>query len=92
MEIWGMAIYHEIIGPEKIVYTDMFADEKGNAIAGMPELQVTMIFTEYGDKTKLITRTEFDTLENLLQVLDMGVVQGTSSQYERLDDLLKNIL
>ncbi|MFB5089102.1 SRPBCC domain-containing protein [Psychrobacillus sp. PGGUH221] len=87
----GMAIYHEIVAPEKIVYTDMFADDKGNAIAGMPELLVTMIFTEDGDKTKLITRSEFATLENLQQVLDMGVVQGTSSQYERLDDLLKNI-
>lgn len=74
-----MAIYHEIVAPEKIVYTDMFADGKGNAIAGMPELLVTMIFIEDGDKTKLITRSEFATLENLQQVLDMGVVQGTSS-------------
>ncbi|MEI4772021.1 SRPBCC domain-containing protein [Psychrobacillus sp. FJAT-51614] len=87
-ESWGKAIYHEIVVPEKIVYTDMFADEKGNAVAGMPELLITMIFTEDGDKTKLIARSEFATLETLQQVLDMGVVQGTSSQYDRLEELL----
>lgn len=87
---WGKAVYHDIIVPEKIVYTDMFADKDGNAVNGMPEILVTMIFNELEGKTKLTIRSQFASIETLQQVMDMGVVQGFSSQLDRLDDLLQN--
>jgi len=90
-ESWGKAVYHEIIEPEKIVYTDMFVDEDGNAVDGMPELLVTMMFVEHEGKTNIITRSRFDSVEALQQVMDMGVVQGVTSQYERLDDYLDEL-
>jgi len=90
-ESWGKAVYHEIIEPEKIVYTDMFVDEDGNAVDGMPELLVTMMFVEHEGKTNIITRSRFASVEALQQVMDMGVVQGVTSQYERLDDYLDEL-
>ncbi len=90
-ESWGKAVYHEIIVPEKIVYTDTFVDEKAKAVEGMPEILVTMIFNEHEGKTKLITRSQFASIETLQQVMDMGVVQGFASQFDRLDDLLKEL-
>lgn len=85
----GRGIYLEIVEPEKIVYTDVFVDNQGNAIQGMPELLITVNFVEQGGMTLVITRTEFASSDALQQVVEMGVVQGTSSQYERLDALLK---
>jgi uncharacterized protein YndB with AHSA1/START domain len=56
------SIYHEIVEPERLVYTDSFADAEGNVVPasyyGMTEdwpLEsiATVTFEEVGDKTKL---------------------------------------
>ncbi|MBD1382236.1 SRPBCC family protein [Metabacillus arenae] len=90
-ESWGKAVYHEIVVPEKIVYTDSFADEEGNAVDGMPETQITMEFVEHEGKTKLISRSQYVSIEALQQVLDMGVVEGSASHYDCLDEHLKEV-
>jgi uncharacterized protein YndB with AHSA1/START domain len=78
-ESWGKAVYQEIIAPEKIVYTDVFADQEGNAVDGMPEMLITMNFVNTKGKTKLITRSQFASIEALQQVMAMGAVQGMAS-------------
>jgi uncharacterized protein YndB with AHSA1/START domain len=58
----GKAVYREIVGPERIVYTDSFADEEGNVVpatyydmsADFPlEMLVTVTFEEIEGKTEL---------------------------------------
>ncbi|MDM5359391.1 SRPBCC domain-containing protein [Peribacillus sp. RS7] len=88
-ESWGKAVYQEIIVPEKIVLTDMFSDEEGNAAESMPETLVTMTFVEHEGRTKLIMHSRFNSVEGLQQVMEMGIVEGCASQFSRLDDLLK---
>jgi uncharacterized protein YndB with AHSA1/START domain len=90
-ESWGKAVYHEIIAPEKIVYTDIFADEEGQPVEGMPEIKITLNFIDEEGKTKIITRSEFASAEDLQRIVDMGAVQGFSSQFERLDDFLEEL-
>lgn len=68
MDYWSTGVYREITMSKRIVYTDSFADEKGNKVPashyGMggdwPEaLVVTVIFEERGkDKTVLTLRQE----------------------------------
>lgn len=90
-ESWGKAVYKEIDAPEKIVYTDVFSDEEGNVNKDLPEVLVTLIFIEQGNKTKLVIRSRFESVEELQKVKDMGVVEGMSSQFECLDSYLKKI-
>ncbi|HLE14600.1 MAG TPA: SRPBCC domain-containing protein [Anaerolineales bacterium] len=61
-DYWSTGVYREIVEPERIAYTDSFADEHGNVVpashyglsAGFPlELQVTVTFEDYGGKTKM---------------------------------------
>ena len=61
-DFWGKGIYREIVEPERIVFTDFFADEEGTpgpaTHYGMSpdwpaELLVTVTFAEHEDKTKL---------------------------------------
>lgn len=62
-DFWSTGTYKEIVPLEWIVYTDSFADEKGNVVPashyGMPgddwpiELQVSMKFEALGNKTKM---------------------------------------
>lgn len=65
-DYWGTGVYREIIEPERIVYTDSFADERGNPVPasyyGMAgdwpaELVVTVTFEEHEKgRTKLTLR------------------------------------
>ena len=59
---WGKGIYREIVEPERIVFTDFFADEEGNPVPathyGMSpdwpaEMLVTVTFADHEGKTKL---------------------------------------
>jgi len=61
-DIWGTGVYREIVQLKRLVYTDSFADEKGNVVPatyyGMSrdfplEMQVTVTFEDQDRKTKL---------------------------------------
>ena len=63
--IYGTGVYREIVPMKKIVYTDSFADEKGNVVpatyygmsADFPlEMLVTVTFEEIEAKTKQTLR------------------------------------
>jgi len=61
-DYWTTGIYLEIVEPDRIVYTDSFADEEGNVVpathyglgADFPlESQVTVVLEELDGKTKM---------------------------------------
>ncbi|MBX7152698.1 SRPBCC domain-containing protein [bacterium] len=61
-EFWSTGVYKEIVPPERIVWTDNFADKDGNIVPasslGIPgdwpdELLVTLTFEDIGGKTKM---------------------------------------
>lgn len=91
-ESWGKTVYHEIVEPEKIVYTYYFSDAEGNVSENMPETLSTVTFLPYEEgKTKVITRAEYISPEALKTVMDMGMLEGFSQTWDRLDSHLKNI-
>ncbi|MGH2621169.1 MAG: SRPBCC family protein [Anaerolineales bacterium] len=64
-DFWSTGTYREIVEPERIVYTDSFADSEGNIVpathygmgADFPlEMMVTVTFEPLGGKTKLTLR------------------------------------
>ena len=66
-KIWSTGVYAEIVPLERLVYTDSFADEAGNAVPashyGMGDeipfaMTVTVTFEEIGGKTKMTLRHE----------------------------------
>ncbi|ARI77909.1 SRPBCC family protein [Halobacillus mangrovi] len=88
-ESWGKATFNEIVEPEKIVYTDVFADEKGNAVEGMPKMEITIEFKEKEGNSKLVVISEFASEAQLKEVLGMGMIEGFNSQLDRLDEHLE---
>ncbi len=64
-DFWTTGVYREIVEPERIVYTNSFADEKGTPVPashyGMSgdwplETLVTVTFEEHEGKTKMTLR------------------------------------
>ncbi|MFD0698059.1 SRPBCC domain-containing protein [Paenibacillus sp. GCM10027628] len=90
-ESWGKAVYKEIVEAEKIAYVDFFSDAEGNENQEMPSTQVTMTFVEYEGKTKLINRGKYASAEALKTVMDMGMEQGITETWDRLEEHLQSI-
>ncbi|WP_413289236.1 SRPBCC domain-containing protein [Bdellovibrio sp. HCB337] len=92
MEAWGRADYKEIVEPEKIVYVDAFCDANGNIDPNLPSATVTMLFVDMGNKTKIVSRGEYASPADLKVVTDMGMIQGITETWDRLEELLaKNL-
>jgi len=95
-DYWGIGVYREIVPPERIVYTDAFADAEGNQVppshygmsASHPaETLVTVTFTEHGGKTTLTLRQSVpESVEER-----EGMQQGWTEMLERLADDLAAI-
>ncbi|MBM7568459.1 SRPBCC domain-containing protein [Paenibacillus sacheonensis] len=91
MESWGKAIYSDIVEPEKIVYTDYFSDAEGNANDTLPSTEVTLTFIELDGRTKLVNRAIYASAENLKTVMDMGMLEGITDTWDRLEDRLNEL-
>ena len=95
-EIWTTGIYKEIMPLEKLVYTDSFADSKGNIVPAsfykMPgewalELIVTVEFKEVKGRTNI-------TLEQVGLPAEMGeeCMKGWQSSFDKLEASANNNL
>ena len=92
MESWGKAIFKEISEPERIVYLDYFSDAQGNLNESMPATEVTNEYIDLGDgRTKLVSRAVYATPDALKQVLDMGLLEGVTQTWDRLEELLAEV-
>jgi uncharacterized protein YndB with AHSA1/START domain len=85
---WGKAVYEDINEFNSFTYKDYFSDEDGNISDEMPVATVTMEFIETDSKTRLLSTSVFDTVEGYDKVLAMGVVEGVSQTWDRMEELL----
>lgn len=93
-QFWSTGVYQEIIPPERLVFTDSFADEQGNVVAashyGMGddfplEMVVTVTFEESGGQTKMLLRHEG------LPAGEMGdmTAEGWNGSFDKLAESLR---
>lgn len=92
-DIWGLGVYREVVAPERISYTDSFADAQGNPVApahyGMSashpaETLVTVTLAEQNGKTLLTLR---HTMAAIVEERD-ATRQGWNEMLDRLADHL----
>lgn len=57
----------------------------------MPSTKMTLTFIEQDGKTKLVSRSEYPTAEELQAVLDMGVLEGVTQTWDKLASLLEEL-
>jgi uncharacterized protein YndB with AHSA1/START domain len=80
---WQQGVYREIVEPERLVCTYVWADAQGNPTR--PETLLTVLFEDLGGKTKLTLRQAI--FESVSARDDHN--RGWSSSLNRLDDYLK---
>ncbi|GIL18144.1 MAG: ATPase [Oligoflexia bacterium] len=90
-DAWGKAVYKQIVEPEKIVYTDFFSDADGNINKDLPSTEVTTDFQDLKGKTKLISRSEYVSAQDLKTVMNMGMMEGITQTWDRLEEHLNSL-
>lgn len=85
---WGVMAIEHVDAPNSFTYTDYFSDETGALNEEMPALKVTNEFIEQDGKTKLVSRSIADNADQIEQLIQMGMIEGFSSQLVKLDQLL----
>ena len=90
-ESWGLALYKEIIEPEKIVYNDYFSDKEGNINENMPAFDVVLTFENLGEQTKVTMHSEVGSKEEVDKLVEMGMIEGFTQTWDRLDELLEKL-
>lgn len=81
-------VNHEIKAPERIIGTFEY---EGLPESGHVILQTAKFEELPGDRTKLISQSVFQSVEDRDGMLASGMEMGVNESYERLDDVLKNL-
>ena len=100
-EMWGKAVYLEIVQPERLVYINSFSDEKGGltrhpmAPTWPIEMLTTFTFTEHdGMTTFTITWLPYNSSEEECRTFDEnrdGMTMGWTGSLDQLDAYLATL-
>lgn len=101
-EMWGKAVYREIIAPEKIVWVQSFSDKDGgftrHPLSPTWPLQMLTeaMFSERGGKTTVTIKwLPLDATNEELQTFDGargGMTQGWAGTFDQLTEYLAKVL
>lgn len=70
---------------------DGFADEDGEENAAMPSMRMTFAFEDTTNGSRLVTTTRFGSLDQLEQLLGMGMEAGMASAMSQIDHVLADL-
>lgn len=90
-ESWGIAKYKEISEPEKIIYNDFFSDRDGNINNNMPAFDTIIIFSAEGERTTVTVTSEVGSAEEVKKLVEMGMVEGFTETWDRLEEHLASV-
>jgi len=81
-------VNHEVLAPERIIGTFEFEGlpEKGHVILQTARFQVLP-----GDRTRLLSQSVFQSVEDRDGMLQSGMEGGVNDSYNRLDELLEKM-
>lgn len=85
---WGLMEIQSIDELNSFTYMDYFSDEQGVKNQDMPALTITNEFIEEDGKTRIVSTCLADSAEQIEELIKMGMVEGFSSQLNKLESLL----
>jgi len=77
--------YREIVPPERVVFTEIFAPFPDSGSL------VTAVLTEENDKTRLTVTAEYPSLEVRDMVIGTGMAKGAAASYDRLEEVASEL-
>jgi uncharacterized protein YndB with AHSA1/START domain len=90
-EHYGRWDWKAVDAPTSFEVDDLFADADGNANTALPTTRMTFAFEETENGSRLTTTSHFGSLEQLEQLLAMGMLDGTKQAMAQIDDVLADL-
>jgi uncharacterized protein YndB with AHSA1/START domain len=85
---WGLMDIQSVDDGKSFTYKDYFSDEAGTLNTDMPTLTIKNEFFAEDGKTKIVSTSSADTAEQIEELIKMGMIEGFSSQLNKLDVLV----
>ncbi len=77
--------------PESFEVADSFANEKGEPNGELPTIRMTFAFEETENGSRLVMTSYFDSLDQLQQLVEMGMDEGTREAMAQIDTVLADL-
>ena len=74
--------------PKTIEFTDVFLDDDGNEVEGMPTMTSRVEIGDIGSGSRMVITTTFPSLEAMEQLIEMGAEEGMKMALGQVDALL----
>jgi uncharacterized protein YndB with AHSA1/START domain len=74
--------------PRSLEFVDGFAADEGNPNEEMPTTAARMHLIEHEGGTRMEMRSTFASLEQMEQIIEMGVIEGLQQSMGQMDALL----
>lgn len=87
-EAWGIMLIETADEPNSFSAKDYFSDAEGALNTEMPGQTFVVEFIEEGGKTRMVNKSIVESAEQLEELIKMGMVEGFSSQLNRLERLV----
>ncbi len=85
---FGRMDFSEIKARRHYVALDVFADASGDAVPDMPKQTFVTSFIDEGKKTKVIVVVDYESVEDMQKVIEMGMEEGLTMAQDQLEELL----
>ncbi len=89
-EHWSLAQYISIQPKNYFKAMDAFCDSEGNINEDFPQARWDVSFQEKNENTLVIIQLNFETLEDLEKLVEMGFKEGFTMAMENLDEIFAN--
>lgn len=77
-----------IDAPRRLEFDDGFADDDGNPMDEMGITHARVTIESVGGKTRMTVRSNFDTVEQLEKMIQMGMEEGMRLALGQIDEML----
>jgi uncharacterized protein YndB with AHSA1/START domain len=88
---YGCWEWTHVDAPTSFDITDWFADETGAPNTDLPPSRVSFVFEATDSGSRLVTTSRFDSLDQLQQLLDMQMLEGTKQAMGQIDGVLADL-
>ena len=84
----GWWLFTDISAPTTLSFDDGFDDDSGNPSSTMPVTHATATLDDLDGRTRMTIRSRFDSLEQLEQLVEMGMDEGMALALGQIDAIV----
>ena len=90
-EHYGCWEWTDVNAPTSFDVIDWFADETGAPNTDLPATRMAFVFEETAGGSRLTTTSRFDSVDQLNQLVEMGMLEGTKQAMGQIDTVLADL-